>query len=63
MGDPGQEKVETPDEEYVSPTSNETLEERYKRVQAEQAAMSDEDRARMLAKLRKPSDLLGDINA
>jgi hypothetical protein len=61
MNDPGQEKVETPDEDYVSPTSNETLKERYERVQAEEAAMNDEDRVRMLAKLREPSALFDDF--
>lgn len=60
MNDPG--KVETPDEEYVSPTSDETLKERYERIRREEAAMTDEERARLLARLREPSDLFEDIN-
>lgn len=63
MSDPrSKDKVEIPDEDYVSPTSDETINERYKRVRAEETAMNDEDRAKQLAKLRKPSELFDDIN-
>ena len=53
MSDPAKTKPKTEDQ-YVSPTSDETLRERYERVHSEEAEMSEETR---LAALRAPSPL------
>lgn len=45
------------EEEYVSPTSNETLRERYERIQREEAEMTEAEIAEKIARLEESSDL------
>ena len=55
MPDPAKIKPKESEEKYVSPTSDETLRERYERVRAEETEVTDAER---LAALRAPSQLL-----
>ena len=58
MPDPAKTKQGEAEEKHVSPTSDETLSERYERVRAEEAQMTDTER---LAVLRAPSPLLDEL--
>ena len=57
MSDPVKQKQKDEAEDYVSPTSDETLDERYARVEAEEANLTEAEVAKRLAQLRKKSDL------
>jgi hypothetical protein len=58
MPDPIKTKPESTEEQYVSPTSDETLAERYERVRKEEAQMTNEERLRVL---RESSSLFEDF--
>ena len=60
MSDPIKTTQEQSEDKYVSPTSDETLSERYERVRAEEEEMGDEER---LEAVRAPSPLLDEPDA
>ncbi len=45
------------EEKYVSPTSDETLQERYERIVEEEAHLTDEEIEEKINRLNVPSDL------
>jgi|GEM_PF-2997103 len=57
MFNPIQQK-EAEQEIYVSPTSDETLQERYQRIQQEEAALTEAEIQEKIAQLEVSSDLL-----
>lgn len=50
-------KIITESADYVSPTSDETLRERYERVKADEAAMTEEEIQKKITQLEEPSHL------
>ncbi len=57
MFNPIQQK-EAEQEIYVSPTSDETLQERYQRIQQEESALTEAEIQEKIAQLEVSSDLL-----
>jgi hypothetical protein len=57
MTDPTKPTETKEDDEYVSPTSDETLQERYERILHEESQMTEAEIQEKIARLRAPSDL------
>jgi hypothetical protein len=57
MPDPTEKQQAEESEVYVSPTSDETVEERYARITASEADMTEAELEEKIARLEMPSDL------
>lgn len=57
MPDPIEKRQTEESEEYVSPTTDETVEERYARITAAEADMTDAEVEEKIARLETPSKL------